>query len=119
MSDELWTTFETVVPRQEVPLHGRTGRPRTPDRQVLEGIAYVLTTGIAWTKVPEDLGCSGWTCWRRMHEWEKLGVFIQLHQSLVEKFGEQGEREWSRAGLDALMRRMGPAGRSGSPSHAA
>jgi transposase len=36
---------------------------------VLEGIAFVLSTGIGWARLPGELGYgSGWTCWRRMHE---------------------------------------------------
>ncbi|RBY79490.1 hypothetical protein DQ240_22620 [Blastococcus sp. TF02A-26] len=112
ISDELWKSFETLVaPRPAA--HGRTGRPRIPDRQVLEGIAFVLATGVGWTQVPPDLGCSGWTCWRRLHEWERAGVFIQLHQRVVETFGEQGQHAWSRAGFDALDRRKGSTTRSG------
>ena len=69
ISDELWALFEPLIPPQRPAVHGRTGRPRVSDRDVLEGIAFVLTTGIGWTKLPRELGYgSGWTCWRRMHE---------------------------------------------------
>ena len=41
-------------------MHGRTGRPRTSDPDVLKGIAFVLATGIGWTELPRELGGAGW-----------------------------------------------------------
>ncbi|SFO50011.1 Putative transposase of IS4/5 family [Geodermatophilus obscurus] len=43
---------------------------------MLEGIAFVLSTGIGWAKLPVELGYgSDWTCWRRLHERAEAGVF--------------------------------------------
>jgi transposase len=62
ISDELWELAEPLIPPQPPAVHGRTGRPRTSDRDVLEGIPVVLSTGIGWTKLPRELGYgSGWT----------------------------------------------------------
>src|SRR3712207_7658082 len=44
----------------------------------------------------QDYG-SGWTCWRRMHEWAEAGVFDRLHQSVLDRLGEQGRLDWPRA----------------------
>src|SRR4028118_2093048 len=98
ISDELWALTEPLIPPRHPAIHGRTGRPRTSDRDVLEGIAFVLSTGIGWAKLPTELSYgSGWTCWRRMHEWAKAGVFDRLHQAVLDRLGEQGELDWSRA----------------------
>jgi transposase len=103
ISDELWALFEPLIPPQRPAVHGRTGRPRTSDRDVLEGIAFVLSNGIGWTKLPRELGYgSGWTCWRRMREWADAGVFDQVHQAVLDRLGEQGELDWSRACLDSV-----------------
>src|ERR671927_1684323 len=81
ISDELWALVEPLIPPRKPAVHGRTGRPRTSDRDVLEGIAFVLSTGIGWTKLPAELGYgSGWTCWRRMREWAHAGGFDRPHQ---------------------------------------
>jgi transposase len=41
----------------------------------LQGILFVLHTGISWTHLPLELGFgSGVTCWRRLDEWQKAGV---------------------------------------------
>jgi transposase len=47
------------------------GRKRFPDRQALCGILFVLHTGIPWMHLPQELGYgSGFTCWRRLEEWQ-------------------------------------------------
>ena len=88
VSDELWALAEPLIPPRRPAVHGRTGRPRTSDREVLEGIAFVLSTGIGWTKLPRRVGYgSGWTCWRRMREWAEVGVFDRLHQVVLDRLG--------------------------------
>ena len=103
ISDELWALFEPLIPPQPPAVHGRTGRPRVCDRDVLEGIAFVLSTGIGWTKLPTELGYgSGVTCWRRMREWADAELFDQLHRAVLDQLGERGELDWSRASLDSV-----------------
>jgi transposase len=103
ISDELWALVEPLIPSPKPAVHGRTGRPRTPDRDVLEGIAFVLSTGIGWAKLPVELGYgSGWTCWRRLQEWAEAGVFDRLHVAVLDRLGQHGELDWSRAALDSV-----------------
>lgn len=43
------------------------GRPRLDDKLALNGILFVLCTGIAWEDLPQELGFgSGMTRWRRL-----------------------------------------------------
>jgi transposase len=92
-----------LIPPQPPAVHGRTGRPRVSDRNVLEGIAFVLSNGIGWTKLPRELGYgSGWTCWRRLREWAEAGVFDRVHRTVLDRLGERGELDWSRASLDSV-----------------
>src|SRR3712207_49145 len=103
ISDELWALFEPLIPPQPPAVHGRTGRPRVSDRDVLEGIAFVRSTGIGWTKLPRRLGYgSGWACWRRMREGCEAGVVARVHPPVLDRLGEQGELDWSRASLDSV-----------------
>jgi len=78
------------------------GRKRLPDRQALQGILFVLHTGIAWQHLPAELGFgSGVTCWRRLDEWQRAGVWERLHQLLLTRLQAAGELEWSRAIIDS------------------
>ena len=44
LPDELWTLILALLP--ESPSHAKGGRPRREDRACMEGILYVLKTGI-------------------------------------------------------------------------
>jgi len=77
------------------------GRKRLPDREALQGILFVLSTGIAWGQLPSELGFgSGVTCWRRLEEWQRAGVWERLHALLLAELRRAGELEWSRAVVD-------------------
>ena len=72
-----------------------------PDRQCLQGILFVLHTGIGWEDLPQELGFgSGMTCWRRLHRWTEAGVFDQVHQILLAKLNAANRIDWTRAAMD-------------------
>jgi transposase len=96
VSDELWELVELLTPRRRV-RGGRIGRPRVSDRAVLAGIVFVLSTGISWNALPRELGCgSGVTCWRRLREWQRAGLWVQLHRLVLDRLGQRGLLDWSR-----------------------
>jgi transposase len=101
VSDELWELVEPLLPVKERRFR-YPGRRRLPDRQALQGILFVLHTGVSWTHLPAELGFgSGVTCWRRLDEWQKAGVWERLHELLLARLRAAGEIEWSRAVADS------------------
>lgn len=101
VSDELWELVEPLVPKHERRFR-HPGRKRLPDRQALCGILFVLHTGIAWRHLPPELGFgSGVTCWRRLDEWQKAGVWDKLHELLLERLQRKGAIDWSKAVVDS------------------
>ena len=101
VSDELWGLVERVLPVKERRFR-YPGRKRLPDREALCGILFVLHTGIAWRHLPLELGFgSGATCWRRLDEWQRAGVWQRLHALLLDRLRAAGEIEWSRAVADS------------------
>ncbi len=98
--DGLWELIEPLLPtvtrRFRYP-----GRKRLGDRETLQGILFVLYTGIAWRHLPLELGFgSGATCRRRLDEWQAAGVWDKLHELLLARLQQAGEIEWSRAVVD-------------------
>ncbi|GIH12901.1 hypothetical protein Raf01_10730 [Rugosimonospora africana] len=79
MPDDLWARIEPLLPvPPRNPRH--PGRKRLDNRKVLQGILFVLPTGIQWEYLPQELGFgSGMTCWRRLAEWITAGVWQRLH----------------------------------------
>src|SRR2546429_5283866 len=101
VSDELWELVEPLLPVKERRFR-YPGRKRLPDRQALQGILFVLHTGMSWTHLPSELGFgSGVTCWRRLDEWQRAGVWERLHALLLARLRAAGELEWSRAVVDS------------------
>jgi transposase len=101
VDDQFWQLLEPLLPR--TPRRYRhPGRPRLDDRKVLAGILFVLTTGIAWQRLPQEVGYgSGMTCWRRLHEWQQAGVFQRLHQLLLARLRQTDRLDLTRAVCDS------------------
>jgi len=71
------------------------------DKAALNGILFVLQTGIPWEDLPQSLGYgSGMTCWRRLRDWNAAGVWEQLHQAMLTRLREHDQIDWSRASID-------------------
>ena len=99
VDDRLWEVIEPLLPPE--PRKWRGGRPRVPNRVALEGIMYVLRSGIPWRMLPREIGCSGVTCWRRLRDWQEAGVWHELRHLLLEKLRRLGLLDWSRASVDS------------------
>jgi len=100
VSEELWEIIEPLLPDE--PSKPKGGRPRVPDRAALAGIVFVLKSGIPWEMLPEEMGCgSGSTCWRRLRDWQEVGVWEELHRVLLDRLGEADRIDWDRASLDS------------------
>ena len=99
--DALWGRVEPLLPRKERRFR-YPGRRRLDDRAALQGILFVLHTGIAWRHLPLELGFgSGATCYRRLDEWQKAGVWERLHAQRLTRLRAAGEIECSRAIADS------------------
>ena len=99
VTDELWAAIEPLLPPE--PPKPKGGRPRCDDRVALAGIIFVLRSGIPWEMLPRELGCSGMTCWRRLRDWQEVGIWASLHRVLLERLADAGHLDWSRASLDS------------------
>ena len=103
LRDQLWELLEPLIPPPPPAKNGRTGRSRVDDRAALEGILFVAEHGIAWEKLPTELGFgSGITCWRRLRAWQEAGVWERLHEIVLQELSQEGLLDWSRASLDSV-----------------
>ena len=100
VTDELWDVVAPLLPRRRAQPRG--GRPWVDDRATLNGVLYVLRTGIAWRHLPTELGWgSGVTCWRRLREWQRRGVWKRLHRAMLDRLAAADQIDWTRAALDS------------------
>jgi transposase len=88
-----------------------------PDRAALGGIVYVLRRGLRWRDVPAHLGCgSGVPCWRRLRQWQALGVWEAVHHTLLNWLGLLDAIRWERASLDSASVRAKRGGEATGPN---
>jgi transposase len=101
VSDQAWLRIEPLLPKR--PRRFRyPGRKPLDDRLVLQGILFVLHTGIGWEHLPQELGFGcGMTAWRRLRDWQQAGVWQRLHEALLAELHAAGEIDWSRAVADS------------------
>lgn len=98
--DELWNEIEPLLPVQKPKPRG--GRPPISNRAALLGIVFVLRTGAAWRMLPKELGCgSGVSCWRRLRDWTRLGIWPEVHNRLLNTLNQLGQIDLSRAVVDS------------------
>ena len=73
VSDGLWERIEPLLPKRQRRFRYPGHKP-LPDREALQGIRFVLHTGIAWRHLPLELGFGlGSTCYQRMVGWQQAG----------------------------------------------
>ena len=101
LDDELWQIIEPLLPKKKRRFR-YPGREPINDRAVLKGILFVLKTGIAWEDLPQEMGCgSGMTCWRRLRDWQKAGVWDKIHRVLLSQLRRADQIDFSRAVVDS------------------
>jgi transposase len=102
LDDELWALIEPVLPPPKKRRRRYPGRKPIGNREALSAILFVLRTGIPWESLPQELGWGcGMTAWRRLHAWQRRGIWDKLHQTLLARLQEADKIDWSRALIDS------------------
>jgi len=98
LSDAQWSRLKPLVPRPK-----RRGRPRANEREVLNGIWYVLATGCRWEDLPHDLNASHQTCNRRLLEYQRRRVWQKMVGELMKEAARRGLLNLKNAYHDASV----------------
>src|SRR3954454_3396928 len=121
LPDGLWERIEPLLPR--APRRFRyPGRKPLDDRRGLQGILFVLHTGVGCEHLPQELGFGcGMTAWRRLRAWQQAGVWERLHELLLAGLDAADQLEWERVIADSshLQAKKGARKRVPAPSIAA
>ena len=75
------------------------GRPRADDREVFNGILYVLRTGCWWKDMPREYGAYA-AAWRRLERWQREQVWDQIWQAILASLDREGKLDSAREFLD-------------------
>jgi len=77
LTDEEWALLEPLLPQQRK-------SARADDRRVLNGIFYVLRTGMPWRDLPERYGPYT-TAYNRFNRWSRRGIWKRVFERLATK----------------------------------
>lgn len=111
LTDEQWSVLQPLIPEPRVKKgKNKGGRPWRGNRECLEGIIWVLRSGARWRDLPPPFP-SGVTCWRRLRDWQKLGVWRLTWEALLGVLDERGRLDLQETYVDATFR----AAKKGAP----
>lgn len=115
LPEELWERINFLLPEPKSP-GPKGGRPPVSNRVALEGILFVLKTGIPWEDLPNQFKCSGMSWWRRLRDWHAAGVWSKLQVVLLSELHAASKIDWSRAVIDSSYVRALGGGEDTGPS---
>jgi transposase len=97
LTDEQWATIQLLIPKQTGP-----GKPRADDRETLDAILYVMSTGCRWENLEKtDYSHHYTTAWRRLKRWEEDGTWKKILDSLVSKGYSLGIVRMDKLSIDS------------------
>ncbi|RKU14124.1 hypothetical protein C6501_08880 [Candidatus Poribacteria bacterium] len=97
LGDKEWEIIEPLLP--ELPKDVR-GRPWRGNREVLDGILWVLRTGAPWRDLPEKYPPYQ-TCHRRFQQWSSDGTLERVQMTLTEMLEKRKKINMSECSIDA------------------
>ena len=100
VDDQLWSIIQEIL--DELDASAPTGRPRTGQREALNGIIYQMRSGVQWNQLPEQFGDDS-SVHRTMQRWIAKGVFERIWGVLIENCQELDDVNWEWQSADAAM----------------
>lgn len=101
LSDEQWAFIEPILPKRKIRDDGK-GRPPRSNREILNGILWILRSGARWKDLPERFP-SYQTCHRRFQYWVRSGTFRTILETLAKDLYERGKFDLSECYIDATF----------------
>jgi len=100
LTDEQWILIEPLFDKTET-IQTR-GRPRREDREVMNGVLWILRSGARWCDLPGRFPPYQ-TCHRRFQEWVKNGRLKRVLETLAEDLHSRGGLDLSECFIDGTF----------------
>jgi len=101
LTDEQWELIGPLFPELPRRADGR-GRPWRDNREVLNGVLWILRSGARWQDLPERFPPYQ-TCHRRYQQWVRAGVLRDVLETLAQDLKERGELDLSECFIDGTF----------------
>ena len=99
LTDSEWKTIRVFLQAER---SGKAGRPWKPHRTVVNGILFVLHTGIAWEDLPSEFGKFK-TVYNRFRRWVKSGLWDRIFEALIDRILKAGEIDFKLWCVDGTV----------------
>jgi transposase len=100
LTDEQWSLIESFFDKPET-VQTR-GRPRRSDREVMNGVLWILRSGARWCDLPGRFPPYQ-TCHRRFQQWSKDGTLRRVLEALAEDLHARGGLDLSECFIDGTF----------------
>jgi len=112
MPDEVWALFEPILPPV---VYSGTGRKPCSNHACLQGLLYVLITGIGWDFVPPCFPCAD-TRKQRLRWWLQHDCFHQAWQPMAQRYQQLHGINWDKILVDGSQKPAQKGGEDTGPS---
>jgi transposase len=103
-----------LPPEKEIGPEG--GRRPKSHHTVLKVIWFVLVTSCRWKDVPKEMGCCGETARTRLQDWERAGIWDQVHHLLLTMLNHEKQLHLETVIIDTTQVRAFGGGDATGPS---
>lgn len=98
LTETQWKRIKSLLPKPKP-----TGRKPEDDREVINGILYVLATGCGWEYLPHDIDATYQTCHRRLLDYQRRRVWQRIYRQLMKEAYRKGLINLNNAYHDASV----------------
>ena len=95
LTDKQWSTIQRHIPR---PAH--TGRPRSDDRNTINGIIYVLICGCRRSEMPKRYDSKP-TAHLRLQKWQQNSVWKNIMSDAIKSAHKSGKLLLQKISIDS------------------
>jgi len=95
LTDKQWNMIESHLPKP-----AWTGRPRSNDRMITNGIIYVLTTGCRWQDMPKRYGDDS-TANLRLRKWQQNKTWNRILSGAIQSAHSSGKLHLQKISIDS------------------
>jgi len=100
LTDEQWFLIEPLFDKPSVLM--TRGRPRRAEREVMNGVLWILRSGARWADLPERFPPYQ-TCHRRFQQWVRDGRLKKVLETLAQDLLERGKLDLSETFIDGTF----------------
>ena len=101
LTDEQWEVIAPLLPKPRV-RKDRRGRPWKNNREILNGIIWILRSGARWKDLPERYPSYS-ACYNRFRAWIRDGTLRKILEALAADLRERGEIDLRECFIDGTF----------------